>query len=420
MELLVGRKDEAVDFFTALEADSQGIYVLSGTPGVGKTSFFNIQQYRSETGEAPFGPNLLAARDLCSVYPNDSPRDIALRVVHSVFKSIEAYCSINGISMPDQAEEIGKWANREGASGFDIGLTIAGFGGSFGREVEVPPVSECTFEMLEDVLACLAGEVVSELDLDGMFVALDNVENLEDQVLNDLLITFRDTLFMTSNVRWVLIGQSGLSSLLQSLDTRISDLIQGTGLELQPIMLTELNEAIERRVKKFSDSEEGQAPLPNTIHEILYNASSSEIRFVFKYSNAICEAFVSGMRKAVLEEFDNPESDTIDEAIGDAMSRGIIPEDVAKDLLKRLAKEEIEGFGLTSKEKDVLKKLHELGSARPKQANEFGLKTQQDFSSNYLTKMHRQNLLARRQEGRAVYYSLRGISAVAAEFDLLD
>lgn len=349
VDLLVGRKDEAVDFFTALEADSQGVYVLSGTPGVGKTSFFNVQQYLSETGEAQFGPKLLAARNLCSIYPGDSPREIALRAVHSVFRSIEAYCNENEISIPDQAAEIGEWANREGTSGFNIGLTIAGFGGSFGREVEVPPVSECTFEMLEDVLECLSGEVVSELRLDGMFVALDNVENLEDEALNDLLMTFRDTLFMTPNVWWVLIGQSGLSSLLQSLDTRVSDRIQGTGLDLNPIELAELNEAIERRVKKFSSSGNGQAPLPRSIREKLYNASSSEIRFVFKYSNAICKEFVSDTRKAVIQELDETNSDMIYDAIGDAMSRGIIPEEVAESLLKDLAKEEIEGFGLRSK-----------------------------------------------------------------------
>jgi len=186
-----------------------------------------------------------------------------------------------------------------------------GFGGSFGREVEIPPVSECTFEMLEDVLECLAGEVVSKLELDGMFIALDNVENLEDDQLSDLLMTFRDTLFMTPNVWWILIGQSGLSSLLQSLDPRVSDRMQGTGLELEPIELNELNEAINRRVKKFRTSAEGQAPLPSSVHEKLYNASHGEIRFVFKYSNAICTEFVANIRKAAIQEFDGVDSERL-------------------------------------------------------------------------------------------------------------
>ena len=45
VDLLMGRDSEEVDFLTAMESDKQGVYIISGVPGVGKTSFFNIMQY---------------------------------------------------------------------------------------------------------------------------------------------------------------------------------------------------------------------------------------------------------------------------------------------------------------------------------------------------------------------------------------
>ncbi len=46
------------------------------------------------------------------------------------------------------------------------------------------------------------------------------------------------------------------------------------------------------------------------------------------------------------------------------------------------------------------------------------MKTMQDFSRNYLTRMFSMNLLHRRQAGRAVYYGLRGYAALAHQFGL--
>jgi MoxR-like ATPase len=48
----MGRESEQIDFLTAIGADNQGIFFLSGVPGVGKTSFLNIQQHLLESEEA--------------------------------------------------------------------------------------------------------------------------------------------------------------------------------------------------------------------------------------------------------------------------------------------------------------------------------------------------------------------------------
>jgi Holliday junction resolvasome RuvABC ATP-dependent DNA helicase subunit len=70
VDLLIGRDHEAIEFYTVLESAEQGIFIISGLPGVGKTSFFNIQQYLLETGKSSCGPSLMSARDLCPIQPN--------------------------------------------------------------------------------------------------------------------------------------------------------------------------------------------------------------------------------------------------------------------------------------------------------------------------------------------------------------
>lgn len=95
IDLLVGRSVKATEFFTSLEVSSQGILIHSGSPGVGKTSFLNIQQFRLENELAPFGPKLLAARDLCPVQPNGPLEAVARRALGSLCKSVEKWCVLN-------------------------------------------------------------------------------------------------------------------------------------------------------------------------------------------------------------------------------------------------------------------------------------------------------------------------------------
>jgi hypothetical protein len=83
LDLLVGREAEATEFCTQLGTSPRGVLILSGTPGVGKKSFFNVQQFRLENDLAPFGPKLLAARTLCPVQPTDDLKKLALRAVDS-------------------------------------------------------------------------------------------------------------------------------------------------------------------------------------------------------------------------------------------------------------------------------------------------------------------------------------------------
>lgn len=427
VSLLVGRETDSIEFCTALETAPNGVIVISGDPGVGKTSFFNVQQHLLEGGTSLCGPRLLAARFLCPVQPDDDPRILAIRALDTAFRSVHTYCLQNELALPPETEKIGKWLRSSGSAGFDIGIQILGCGGNIGRNVQIQSISEVSFEGISDAIACISSEVTNRLGYDGLFICLDNLENLDDETLARILISYRDTLFSINNIWWVLIGQSGLGSLIQALDRRVFDRIVGSGLEILPIPLETLDEAINIRVRRFHHSPTGIAPLPISIHQALFEASYGEMRFTFKYSNSICTKFVENLRSTVLEILRSSGQkvtrESLDrnlmERIGTHLISSQMPHDSAMGLLRQIVSSELNGLYLKHKEIDVLIKIGDNKRSRPSDYKEFGMKTMQDFSSNYLTKLFRQNLLTREQEGKAVYYKLRGIANISHTLGLL-
>ncbi|AMO74442.1 MULTISPECIES: ATP-binding protein [Pseudomonas] len=421
VELLVGREKESIEFCTQLETDRKGVLILSGAPGVGKTSFFNVQQYLLESQEAIIGPHALASRKLCPIQPGDDVRTIAVRALDSLHKSIEEWCRIKGQLIPTETKKIGKWLTGAN-TGFDFGIQIFGNGGNIGRSVDLPSLADASFESIVNAIEALASEAAATLGFECSIITLDNLENLKEDQLKAMLISFRDTLFSIPNLWWVLIGQSGLGSLIQSLDPRVFERTTGSGIEITPIELDELNSAISARVKKFHKSQNGTAPLTIDTHKMLFEASYGEMRFVFKYSNSICTKFVEKIRQVVLEKNKTANrralNEYLDQAIGKQMINDQIDHSLCVSYLRQIVESEIKGLSLKPKEKIVLHQIGEKGKARPSEFKDFNFRTLQDFSSNYLTKLYGMNLLVREQEGKAVNYRLRGIARLGHSYGL--
>jgi adenylate kinase len=104
----MGRESEQVEFSTTIESSNEGVFVVSGVPGVGKTSFLNIQQYLRESGQG-YGNKILGARTLCSVQPSDEPKYLAIRCLQSYTKSIQQYCEETKKKLPKQVEKAINW-----------------------------------------------------------------------------------------------------------------------------------------------------------------------------------------------------------------------------------------------------------------------------------------------------------------------
>ncbi|MBR0673366.1 Cdc6/Cdc18 family protein [Neoroseomonas soli] len=426
VDLLIGRVEDGIKFGTIIESANRGTILISGLPGVGKTSFFNVQQYLMESGEAAFGKKIISARSLCSIQTGDKSIDIALRVLHNTCRNIAEFCKSRSFAIPGKAYEIFEWLNGKRGGGFNFSLSIAGFGGGGGKQVQLPAPKDSSFEVLQIILSSIVEEAVTLLDIDGIFIALDNAENLDDEGISAILMSFRDTFFTIENIWWIVIGQTGLSSLIQVLDPRVAERMTG-GIELTPITADELHTAIDRRVERFHQAEKGKAPLTQDVHDFLYESSLGEIRFVFKYASSICTEFVSQARSAIMKQIGSLDKlggtairTRIDTLIGSVLVNNQIPSNHSMDIVRKIISEEINNLGLRHKERDVLKRIGENGTATQSEFKLYGLNSGQDFSSNYLSKFHKQHLLAKSQEGRRVHYSLRGIAAIAGRFNLFD
>lgn len=422
VDLLMGRESEQVEFLTTIESSNEGVFVISGVPGVGKTSFLNIQQYLIESGQG-YGNKILGARTLCSVQPSDEPKHLAIRCLQSYTKSIQQYCEEKKKKLPKQVEKTINWLHQNKPSTFEFGLQILGNGINYGKEVHLPNLNEATFETLSELLKTISLEVKAELDFEGSFIVIDNVENLHEDDLSDLLVSFRDTLFSIEGVWWILIGQSGLSSLIQSTNPKVYQRLSG-GKELKPITVDNLIKAVNKRVEKFhSASTIGSSPISEEVYLQLFKCSNGEIRFVFKYCIQICISFVQMIRKYMILEKINIDDKSFDSFMGNYMVETHIQEDSALVCLKEKIVEEFEGLFLLNEEKAILKKIGQMVKIKPKDYKEFshcGVKSLQEFSINYLTRFTQQNLLLKRQEGKIVTYELRGIAFLALEFSIIE
>jgi hypothetical protein len=422
VDLLMGREEDQIDFLTAIESDSQGVFILSGVPGVGKTSFLNVQQYLLESGEADFGPKILSARTLCPIQPSDEPKNIAIRCIQSFCKSIEEYCLMTKTDIPKQTAKITTWIYQNKPATINLGFSVLGYGLNGGREVHLPSINETTFETLVEIIGTLASEVKNELKFEGSFIVLDNLENLHEDDLSDSLTTFRDTLFAIPNVWWILIGQSGLSSLIQSSNPKVFQRLSSS-IELKPILIEDLIKAVDARVVRFHNTDNnGSSPITKEIYLKLFQSSNGEIRFVFKYCEAMCINLVQTIRKLILSKKMKFNDVHFDKFMGEHLVNKQVSNKFALGCLQSIITNEFEGLYLTQQEKSVLKKIGELKKVRPKdyeEFKEFGIKTLQKLSKSYLIKLNEQNLLLRRQEGKLLTYELRGISVFAMEYGIL-
>ena len=268
----------------------------------------------------------------------------------------------------------------------------------------------------------MVSEVVSILNFKGCFIALDNIENLQEDELGESLITFRDTLFSLDNVWWVLIGQAGLNSLIQTKDPRVSQRISAS-IDLKPITDDALKRAVDQRVDKFhSGQEKGSSPIPESIYSKLFESSNGEIRFVFKYCHDICLSLVKKVRTEMQELKNGWGEQLFNEVVGKYFVKKEISENNCNALLKELMTENFHGLNLSQEVKGILKLIGEkktVGVKDYKEFKTFGIKTQNEFLHNHLTDLKDKNLLLRKTEGKIVKYQLRGIALIALEQDLL-
>jgi hypothetical protein len=405
-DLFVGRGEEVRRLINKWDERAGCVTIIGGNIGTGKTSFLNVCQYLCLSGRRQFGlaydpPRLLPAFDKVQVEPATGDRDLLTRILWAATRSVGEACERLDLDKPPSCTNLSHWlgttvsSESHGSSG---GMTIAGTGfqaGSTSASTVRAP-ADVTVEVLASKLALLAREV-SELEpYRGIVVALDNIELVDSEDLVRLLNRYRDTLFATANVWWVLIGQRGLFDLIDAESPRVAQRIKGTETTLEGLSWDDFHLAVSARIEHFRTRPDAIGPLGEQLLRLLFDASAGEIRYVFKMADQI-------VSDAVARE---------------PMLTNVAP-DLAETMLTESVRQQVARLGLGARDARILREISERGAVRPKDYKELGFQNAPNFLQSALQPLQEKGLIGKSTQGNAAVYSLRPLAILGLRFDCL-
>lgn len=417
-ELFTGRTKQASKLLTQMDRKRGGVIVISGDAGVGKTSFFNIQQYRIITRRAGISLMLIPCYVRTPILHSDDERSLAKRLMHNTLESVSIECAKQKKKLPKNIKKIQGWMSHQPDEN-GVGFTILGFGGSV--STNFPSVDDASLENWRNIFSIVSSECIEKLDVQGLVVCIDNAEEIDLEKLSEFLMAYRDTLFALENIWWVVIGQSRLYNLLAGHDVRIAERISGPGIEITPMSNSELHDLVERRIKRYRKDNEALNPLSQAIHQHLYEASRGVARFVLQAADMLVNELVSEVRQAVFEDVGELAAPgEIDTAINNALQRILfdkrVPDQVAKKKLGEISSQMIAGIGLSAHDVDALKKLG-LSEITVDTYTELGFGSKKRFKTSFLDRLTRNNLLQCRSIQGKSLYRLRNYAYLCADLD---
>ncbi len=412
-ELFVGRASEIRRVINKWSSSKDGgITVVGGHIGTGKTSFLNVCQFLCLTGvrdfELPFDPPLLIPSVERVQLENDqSERSFLVRVLRSTALSIQWTCAFLKEDLPTEVQELLSWTDSTiqastTTKGGGLTLSIPGLpvgGGLTGQTatgVTTKKLDDMHVDALIDQLRKLADQATKVRDYLGVIVAIDNIEMIETEVLVKLLNKYRDTLFSIPHIWWVLIGQKGLYDLIAADAPRVAQRITGEETTLSGLSWGDFDLATQARISAFKTRDDAVGPVDETLLKLLFDASSGEIRFIFKIADQL-----------------------VGDAIAEHPNATSVPPTMAEGLLRTSVSEQIKRLSLSGRESRVLKMLCERGSCRPKDYKEFGLQNAPNFIQGALQPLQEKGLVTKSTEGNAALYSPRPPAILANRFGFL-
>jgi len=163
-------------------------------------------------------------------------------------------------------------------------------GGIDKSEMTVQP-SRIPLPTIMNVMDKWFDAVVKKFGYQAVLVPINNLDALSEQSVINFLNSARDTLLSRHHVWWILIGGPRLFSSLETKARRVSELVTGQPIILEPMSLEEVLEAVQIRIEKFRTNKDAKPPIPMGIVEMLYQVSNGEIRYKFKRLSDIIYEF---------------------------------------------------------------------------------------------------------------------------------
>jgi|SRR5581483_9368705 len=379
-KLLIDRTDE-LRMLTALANSGRGIIIVEGGVGVGKTSLVNAVQY--DLLHQKKNKILPAFQKIELTDDNIEPKNFILSTFSNMIFSLEKLTNTDLAKQTGILKEGKLLVAQTIQSCFAGNLQAFGFGGGMSRNLTATQPAAVTLPVILNTMDKWAEYVSKNTEYDGpAVIPVNNMDVLDDKEIISFLNSMRDTIIDRPNIVWILIGRKGLFSLLESEARRVSEIITGQPVVLQPLTLQDVYNAIKVRIELLSrDKKSRDGVVSDEIVRILYDTSQGEIRYVFKRITDIILRFR-----------------------GQFPSVSKIPLDAAKSMIVDFAKSRVDALNLSPKEIAVLKNIVKKGSMRTREYQSVGLQTPQALNK-YLAGLYKQNLVVKEYgEGRAVYY----------------
>lgn len=388
-QLFVGRQREASRYLTNVSGVSEGgIVIVEGDVGVGKTSFVNVMQHTCYDGREKTAPRLLPTFE--PIEPR-SPIDIIQILVSVLSNGINSLVRLYGKKEVEK-DRIFKKVKQitshlvHTTSSVQAGIQILGTGASVGRQkakAQTSPISTSLPPILETMDRWI-DRCRSKFDLDGFSIPIDNLDTIDDVDVMTLFNQMRDLAVRRRNFWWTFIAGTGTFSNLETRSPRVSELVTGLPVFLSPLSWSEIQEAIEKRLKWASTTRSPIPPVSEKTIKLLYEISKGEIRFLFKRITDLILEFKARY----------PGESTIGHEESVAM-------------LRNIAMEKLKATRITKSETKILKEMANAKSFRPKDFERFGLKSPQSLNK-YLKRFMNLQLVQRTKKGRASIYRPSG------------
>jgi hypothetical protein len=382
--LFVGREHEGSELRTFLASFDRGAVFIEGGTGVGKTSFVNVQEYRFEHGASH--PRLLPTLQAIQLASALTPTEFLLSVLSNVLNALAR--AVPKAARGPEFKELSRAVTQSLVQARGWQFDLAGFGA--GRSTDSTATSPLVVLLpaVSDLLD-RAAKLVQIAGLPRIVVNVNNLDLIDSKTFVSFLEVTRDLTLTRSPFLWVFIGPIGSRANVAQRSRRVSELIRSDPIWLPPLTAKEVHKAVEARVLRFRTSSSVTAPISREVIDLLYQASSGELRYIL---NRCTDLLVRTM-------IEFPTSRELDL-------------DLARPLLRRMTMSSIDRYNLTQKQRALLVRLVTDGPCQPKEFRKYGLQSVPAFL-RYLLRFYELGLVDRRRSGTEVVYTPRGDAILA-------
>jgi hypothetical protein len=386
--LFVAREKEGRQFRTFLKSsDSGGVFVEGGT-GVGKTSFVHVQEYRCRS-DTP-GGLLLPTLKPIQLASTLETRVFLLSVLSNLLGSLAH--AVPRIAKTPEFQRLSTAVNQTLLKSGGWQLELAGFGAGMNRDVAVAGPLLVLLSTISDLLD-QAASLARRAGFTKVVVNVNNIEIVDARSFTSFLDVARDYTLTRKGFLWVFIGSVGSRATVAQSTRRVSELVQSDPVWLPPLSREDIHTAIDARIRLFRSSPDVRPPVSRPVIDLLYEASSGEMRYVLNRSRDL-------LTKTMIEFPTTREITT----------------EIASPLLRAMTKATLDRTNLTANQLRLLGRLATAGPCQPRDFAKFGFRSAPAFL-RYLLRFYALQLVDRRRRGTEVVYTPRGdvVLALAGE-----